>query len=370
MVAALMSSLILAMAMKNESATVERAIRSIAPICDRAVISIDSLDTEGTRAIAEATCESIGLPVTFIEHVWEANFSKMRNGVLDKIEETGGGDWVIWVDGHEYLKPDHRHALKTVLETANPELWLFSLCLRMIALDGTHRDSFLQAKVWRLGKGIRYERPAHNQVPIDLCPLEHRGALHEIWMMHDRTEENSRVRAAQRAEMFPAELLPRARAGDQDALWHWLSHCYTVGDFEGFFGIKAELYDDLKADQIIPDCRYQVCLWASALCQQRFGQTGDRADLIRALAELVECDTLSAVRNDHLMMRGRVLYRMGDMAGARTQFKLASGFDLPPTQAFADSSGYGWEPWAAAANCSEVLAGVVEADAGDRADAA
>src|SRR3990167_25098 len=98
------------MNLKNESESIETSIKSCACIIDRAVISIDTTDQQNTKAAAQVACEKWGVPVQFLEHTWEDNFSKMRNHTLDAAE-AGGGDWIFMIDGHEYIAPGSQHKI-------------------------------------------------------------------------------------------------------------------------------------------------------------------------------------------------------------------------------------------------------------------
>lgn len=357
-----MPKLTLAMAVKNEAATIAHAIRSVAGIADRAVISVDSKDTQGTRAVAEAECTRQGLPVTFLEHVWEDNFSKMRNGVIDKIESMSTpDDWLLWIDGHEYLAPGHQHTLKNVVCNCPPDLWLWSFSLKMLDHDGNWRDSFMQAKMWRCGKGIRYIRAMHNQIDPDTCPVECRAGHQDIWIMHERTVENAEARAVQRDDLLPRLLAPKIEAGDEDALFHMLAHWFAKNNGEEFF----KLFNIVNWDktEILPDCQYQMRIYA-AIMLQREAEKHDKASaeyqahIEEAFYQLALAEQLTTDRNDHHMQRGRIYFSGGDYDKAYKHFEIASTYQLPVTQSFAQHDEYSWVPYASMANCLELSGNV------------
>lgn len=367
-----MAKLVLAMAVKNEAVTIEKAIRSVALVCDAAVISIDSKDVQGTREAAQAACDASGLPVTWLEHVWANNFSAMRNGVLDVIErEHADCQWLLWIDGHEFLYAEHVHALKTAIEMAPEHIRLMSFSLKMLDEHGTWRDSFLQAKCWRIGAGIKYtNREMHNQVDTTHCPMETRAGYPGIWIMHERTPENANARAEQRNELLPAILEPKIDAGDDDALFHMLAHYYghpgmTVTErAENFFRLYARL--NFSTSPIMPDCLYQLRIYASQL---RLAQAVelDMHETFTAMAfdECAAAEKLAWNRNEHHTQRGRIWFAIAEKnkeldayAHALKSFELAAAYEMPVTQSFAHHSAYTWEPLASQANCLERMAGI------------
>lgn len=362
-----MAKLILCMAVKNEAATIARAIKSVATVADRAVISIDSKDDQGTRDAALKACADCGLFTEMMEHTWENSFSKMRNGVMAHAEKDASpDDWLLWIDGHEYLHPEHKGLLKQFIETAPPHLWLASVQLKMQGNDDIWRDSFQQAKLWRCGhgnqcnictysQGIHYQdRAMHNQICIRSCPPGNRCGLPEVHVRHSRTMENATVRAKQRNELLPELLLPKAKAvgqlgkswagigawvapvataikeapkagwrayksrtQDEDALFHMLAHWAQIGDYRRFFKLWRH-FSHIKT-RMAPDCEYQVWIYRANMHLHKMVRARRsklsrvyRARMVEeAFGALAEAERLSFNRNDHHMARGRIFFNLG-----------------------------------------------------------
>ena len=92
----------LSIIVKNESAVIERMLRSVAPILDYYCV-IDTGSTDGTQEIIRKFFEEKGIPGEVIEHPWK-NFQDARNKALQSVK--GKADYGFWIDADEELIVD------------------------------------------------------------------------------------------------------------------------------------------------------------------------------------------------------------------------------------------------------------------------
>lgn len=92
----------LSIIVKNESAVIERMLKSVAPILDYYCV-IDTGSTDGTQDIIRKFFEEKGIPGEVIEHPWK-NFQDARNKALESVK--GKADFGFWIDADEELLLD------------------------------------------------------------------------------------------------------------------------------------------------------------------------------------------------------------------------------------------------------------------------
>jgi hypothetical protein len=84
-----------AMIVRDEALSIGEAIRRLRPAVDRVVVA-DTGSQDATVTFArEAGADVITIP-------WTDHFADARNRVLSEVR----GDWVLWVDGDEWLDPE------------------------------------------------------------------------------------------------------------------------------------------------------------------------------------------------------------------------------------------------------------------------
>lgn len=84
----------LSMIVKNEGASLERAILSAIDIVDHIAISVDSKSTDDTLKIAERYADTVK------EHVWKDSFCKARNYIQQFLPTK----YALCIDGHHVVK--------------------------------------------------------------------------------------------------------------------------------------------------------------------------------------------------------------------------------------------------------------------------
>src|SRR5271166_6422288 len=95
-----MSTLSLAMIVRNEGATIERALNCAKLFSDEMVV-VDTGSTDDTVAKAKA----MG---AIVHHfAWIDDFAAARNFAFSKCAK----DWVIWLDGDDVISPDNQERI-------------------------------------------------------------------------------------------------------------------------------------------------------------------------------------------------------------------------------------------------------------------
>lgn len=94
----------------NEELHLARCLASAKGVADE-IIVVDSLSTDGTRAIAE------GFGATFVTHPFE-NQAKQFNWALANVPVTG--EWVLRLDADEYLTPELGAEIRATLAKDTP----------------------------------------------------------------------------------------------------------------------------------------------------------------------------------------------------------------------------------------------------------
>lgn len=119
-----MTTLSLAMIVKNEEANLPRCLASVQGLVDEIVV-VDTGSTDRTMAIAE----SFGAKLS--SFTWIDDFSAARNESLRRCT----GDWILVLDADEAIDPQDHARIRSALQ--HPSVAAFNLILRSYVLDGT-----------------------------------------------------------------------------------------------------------------------------------------------------------------------------------------------------------------------------------------
>jgi glycosyltransferase involved in cell wall biosynthesis len=99
-------SLALVMIVKNEEKGLERAILSCRDFVDEIVIAVDTSSTDKTEEIAKKYA------TTLKYFDWTDDFSEARNFAHEDVKS----DWILFLDGHEYVKASPKLAEHLALD--------------------------------------------------------------------------------------------------------------------------------------------------------------------------------------------------------------------------------------------------------------
>ncbi len=153
------SKLTACLIVKNESANLDRCLRSLRGVVDEIVV-IDTGSTDDTLAIAERYDAKIGF------FAWCDDFSAARNESL----RLATGNWILWIDADEELAPG---AARAILQaTVRPQYVGFSLEIVNYTDDREGGNEFVHwpIRLFRNLPGVKFNERIHEQVMPSLAP--------------------------------------------------------------------------------------------------------------------------------------------------------------------------------------------------------
>lgn len=193
------------MIVRDEEATVARAIRSVAAVVSQLVV-VDTGSRDGTVARARA----LGAEVHHAP--WADDFAAARNAALARVRQP----WVLVLDADEELVADDVPTLARTLSAPRAA----GYNLRVVSLVGSGRE-FTEARVTRLfrtGPTIRYRGRVHEQVADSLVAAGGQLAPLDVRLLH--TGYLPAVMAAKHKQERNLALLAQA-AGEEPEQPYW-----------------------------------------------------------------------------------------------------------------------------------------------------
>ena len=183
----------LCMIARNEALSLPRCLTSVAGLVDE-IIVVDTGSVDNTRAVA------LQLGAKVHDFAWVDDFAAARNESL----RHATGDWILWLDGDEYLGADNRIRLKTLLDRLRDENAAYLMNQRS-PLDTADGETILfeQCRLFRNLPAIRWEYRVHEQIqpaversggavrPTEIC-IEHSG-YHDAGLYRRKLDRNLRL---------------------------------------------------------------------------------------------------------------------------------------------------------------------------------
>ncbi len=144
------------MIVRDEAERLERCLGSVAGFVDEMVI-VDTGSQDDTAAIA-AAC---GATVHHLD--WPGDFAPARNHALDLVR----GDWVLVLDGDEWLRPEARGPLWALMD--QPQVLLINLLRQELGAAQSPFSSV--SRLFRRHPAIRWSRGYHAMVDDSVAGL-------------------------------------------------------------------------------------------------------------------------------------------------------------------------------------------------------
>jgi tetratricopeptide (TPR) repeat protein len=194
--------------LRDEGKTIHRCLTSLLSIADEFVIGIDAQCTDNTKQEVERFLSENKVESIVYDYTWDKSFSKARNFGMDKAT----GTHILIMDGHEYFPEDwynitsksnipvRKALIEVKKQIADNDFEEVHFQLYQQPFYGqTPSNFFLQPRIYKNTKEIRFGRDAHNTIRN----VNQEKVVHfpEIILIHDAPEDNRKWRGEQRIEM-------------------------------------------------------------------------------------------------------------------------------------------------------------------------
>ena len=140
----------LCMIVRDEEQLLPGCLESVHGVVDEIVV----VDTGSSDATPEIVRAHHGL---LLRHAWQEDFSAARNVSLD----AATGDWILWLDADERLRPEEHGLLRRLIEQ-NADEDAFSVPIRSETPTGAQVTR--AHRLFRNRRGIRFSGRIHEQV--------------------------------------------------------------------------------------------------------------------------------------------------------------------------------------------------------------
>lgn len=140
-----------ALIVRDEELYLGGCLASIASIVDEIVV-VDTGSQDRSREIARAHGAHV------FEHEWANDFAAARNAALDHAT----GDWILYIDADERMRPYDRDRLREELNTPN----LYSMTVRFFPQSGF--TAYREHRLFRHVPALRFRGSMHETIRPDL----------------------------------------------------------------------------------------------------------------------------------------------------------------------------------------------------------
>lgn len=317
----------LCLILKNEGKTVSKAIESVLPIIDNAIIGIDEKTTDDTHDKVVNALQSIPFEIETFQ--FKNNFSDIRNRFIEKCEDS---NYVLILDGHEYLDPTSLEYLK--------EFKRQDKCLHDIydftVIEKNSRNGSYQFQQPRLFKPhIRYENAVHNVI----TQMESHVAMPQVKLYHDQPFDRLKARKKQRKNMNINGLKEKADSGDARSMFYLAQTYFELEDYNK----AAKLYSDYLLTAEFQAERYTANIQLY-YCFKRLGKPNCESFLY-------DCFKEDCANNEHLTLLGDEFFENDDIGRAIHFYRLAAAVPLPQRFLAVEEASYTWMPYFKLAQC-------------------
>jgi len=135
------------MIVRDEERHLEACLTSIEDVVDEIVV-VDTGSVDRSCDIAR----SHGARV--YHHAWGGNFAQARNVAL----EHSSGQWILYIDADERLRPTSRAAVASLLGQAE------EVAFRVLLHPFAHATPYLEYRLWRNDPRIRFRGTIHEKI--------------------------------------------------------------------------------------------------------------------------------------------------------------------------------------------------------------
>lgn len=185
----------LCMIVKNEEHNLPRSLASVGDLADQIVI-VDTGSTDHTVEIAR----QFKAEVYFFP--WQNDFSAARNESL----KYARGEWILILDADDELTKAAQTAIPNLINDS--EYDAYGLIIRNLAepSDLVKYVDDVRYRLFRNGKGFRYEKKVHNQIAPSIIRNGGKARDTDLVILHYGYLENPRAKAERSLPMIQSAL--------------------------------------------------------------------------------------------------------------------------------------------------------------------
>jgi len=140
-----------AMIVKNESACLDKCLKSLDGIDE--IVIVDTGSEDNTPEIARKYTKNVSVG----EYEWKDEFDDARNFAIARSTT----DWILSIDADEVLEKNGISRLRKAAANAAPEAWTLSCELEA---EGGSQSNY-PVRFWRNRRGLKFEGMAHETIP-------------------------------------------------------------------------------------------------------------------------------------------------------------------------------------------------------------
>lgn len=317
----------LIMILKNEASTIKKAIHSVAELIDEYVIAVDDSTTDNTREILIDI-----LPKLKYEFIYEFKFEDDFAAARNKFIEKAKNEWVMILDGHEYLEKNSLEYIHHFKETEKLQKDLDIIDFNII--DIPINKMFQQPRLFR--KKIKYDLAVHNVIG----QMNRRKSAPQLIIYHDQPLENLKKRREQRSQMNIKKLKELADTGDARSMYYLAESFHELNDLQN----AEKWYKKYINVSIFDHERYDARIKLASIYHKL-----SKYDLIEPI--LLDCFQDDVAENQHLIMLGDYYYVIKNYTKAIQYFRMSTVIKKPEVFIMINPDNYTWIPWHKLAIC-------------------
>ncbi len=313
----------LVMILKNEAKTLKQSILSVLPLIDEIIIGIDDKSSDDTEEICHNWVgKELGLPSKIEKFTFKNNFADIRNQFIAK----AGGDYVLILDGHEYLDPPGLVFLQEFKRQGNCEFDIFDFIVEEKNFGIGHQ--FQQPRLFK--PHIRYDNAIHNVI----LQMDSRKTMHQVKIWHDQPAERYAARKKQRSKINIEGLKKKAKEGDARSMFYLGQTYYELQKWEDAI---ANYIEYLKISNFESE-KYSARIHL-AYCYSKIGEDKKKYET------LLDCFKDDVQANEHLILLGDHFFDEGNYYRAIYYYRLATSVKAPAIFLELEKSFYTYMPW-------------------------
>ncbi|SEH23478.1 glycosyltransferase family 2 protein [Selenomonas sp. KH1T6] len=292
--------------MRDEEKNIGRWLQDMRQLADE-IIVVDTGSRDRTAELARAGGARV------YDFTWRDDFAAAKNFALSQAT----GKWVLFLDADEYFSPESLPRVRPLLENLEADKRVGGVLCRWVNLDADdgfrERDAYLQMRVFRRRRDIRYEGCVHEA--LRMPPVLEARLTREIVICHTGYS-SSRVAAKLRRNERLLRHQIASRGGQPTAaeLYYLLDCAYGLQEHGQALHLAESLVNDARLFGLLPNLQLRVWEIYLSLLQEQEAVGKLLQAFRRAREAFPEAPSL-------LFMEGAWLYAQGQEREAEASLR-------------------------------------------------